>query len=506
MLALDIVNDLGIYIRQATRGRIRMEFTAEQLDYLEQRMDDQVTLRNAVIPLESIGNPCYAFLDPDDVMDADSYALISQEESLAAGQREMHKLEDPDFEQLLGGEGDLFQTYAINAIALRGIRRAEADARGQQRMQEVYGFIPEDTVQVSEQRHQNALRTEKQAPLEVGRPVAYKMGSRVVILTAADPNSNPDVTAGRPEALFNQTLRRRSSEIYDLPDSTDVRYKISSPEFREMKRALDKVRNVRPLGTDRAVDRQQELEKARLRFETLLEKTNAYLGKKPPHNEKKYTNDRIQAAKKMREYAELKLRELELVEKARNTPERYKGMSDDEIRRATSAENAEIARMKAQDERREDSVGWLGELNDRYYRQGLSQTFWHGFAHEVDELRGFERDENGVFVSDDEGALAAEAKRPAGYSVAGQLILRERTQREKGGLNGAGPLEAALHDGRAQWQQDWIQTLDTMLGLVQASKPFHDMIAAFYLMGDQPDISEIPSSWTDSPSAPRWTF
>ncbi len=459
MQAMDVANDIETFAGQARDGSGRFEFTEEQFGYLDERRSDQLTMANAVLPLENMGNPCYAFLDPEDMMDANIDAVIREEASIAATKRELNRAEDPNFDAIAGGEPDVFGAYATDALSLRGIRRSQADEREQERMREVYGFIPEETTQVIESRWDYATLRTTETAIQAKKPVAYEMGNRVVILTAVGTNSNPSVSTGRPEALFNHSLRRKSAEVYDLLDSTDVRYKISSPEFREMKRALDKVRGLKPLGTDKTVDRHQELENARKRFETLLTNTKAYLAKKPDHSEKTYTEKRIQAAKKVRAYAELKLHELELVDKARDTWERYKGMSDDEIRRATAAENEELTRLRARDARRKNPVGWLGDLSDRYLRQGVPEAFRNGFSETVDELRAFILNADGVFVGKGTDELAEDAALLAGYSAAGELILRERERRENKGLDGIGPLEATLNAEGLQCRKKWIRAL-----------------------------------------------
>ncbi len=459
MNAVDIANDIRTYIGQAANGRDRMEFTAEQLEYLKQRENDQTTLQEAATLLASMGNPCYVFLNPDDVMDSNIDGLINLGGIMAREYRELNRQEDPNFEAFTMGQGDLFQSYATDIRGLRSIRRSHMDKREQRRMREVYGFTPEDTVQVSESNRGYTMYKTTETAIGNGKPVAYEMGNRVMILTSAGTMANPTVSAEDPDALFNHTLTRKSDAVYEMLAATDVKYKISSPEYREMKRALDKARKVRPLGQDENADKRQELEDARKRFETLLANTNAYLAKKPDESAKKYENDRIQAAKEVRDYAETKLRQLELVEKARDTLERYKGMSEDEIRRVTALENAEMAHLKEQDKRREDPVGWLGDLSDRYYKQGLGQVFWHGFSHEVDELRAFERDENGVFANDEDNGLYKCGRLLAGYSVAGELILRERAEREKDGLPGAGPLESIFCGGETEQKEQWGQVL-----------------------------------------------
>ncbi len=460
MHALDVINDLTTYVGQATNGNDRMEFTEEQLEYLRQRENAQPVLRNAVIPLAAMGNPYYSLLNPDDIMETDIDALILTESVMAQDFSERNRQEDPNFEVFTAGQGDLFQSYATDVRALRGIRRDRFDMREQRRMQEVYGFIPEDTVQVSESNQGYTLYRTTDTPVGNGKPVAYELGNRVVILTATGINSRrPIVSAEQPEALFNLTLTQKSNDVYELLAATDVMYKLSSPEYREMKRALDRVRSVRPLGQDGNVDKRQELENARKRFETLLTNTNAYLAKKPPHSEKKYENDRIQAAMQVRKYAEMKLRQLELVEKARDTLERYRGMSDDEIRRVTAIENAELAHLKEQDARREDPVSWFGNLSDRYGTQGLPIVFVDSFSSVIDDLRVSPRDNDGVFTNDGDGSLALDAKLLAGYSVAGEMILRERAQRAENGLAGKGPLEIALFGGKTERMKKWIRAL-----------------------------------------------
>ncbi len=488
--ARDILMDLETYVKQATDGSGYLQLEQDQITFLQEHQNDQVFLGDATIPLEVIANPLYEIVDPAAIVDSDTSALLSLEESLRVGERgqaQMQQLiaQDPDYSRITSGVLNNLQALITDSMTLRVQLKLHANEREQKKMEEIYGFIPGDTVQVSESNRGYMMCGTAETAVSAEKPVAYELGSRVVILTATGTRANPTVSTKNPDALFNYTLEQKNQEIYELLDSSDVWYKVSSHAYREMWRALKSARRVKPLGQDETVDKRKELENARKRFETLLTKTKAYLAKKPEKSDNPYEDKRIQAAKKVREYAELKLRELELVEKARRTLKRFRGKTEEQIRTETARENAEFGHMKEMDARRADPAGWFGSLNDRYRGQRLSEAFTNSFSSTVDNLRSFKQ-RDGVFVGKNGGktmdedpelfpALARYIKRATGYSVAGELILRERAERKKSGLQGRGPLESAFCSGNIEQRRKWIEALGERVTEASLGMPFNKL-------------------------------
>lgn len=491
--ARDIFMDLDTYIKQADSGDLQLQ--QDQIDFLREHQADQIPLGEATLPLENITNPLYEIVDPEAIMDSNTSALLSLEASLQLGsmgqtQREKFLAQDPDYSDITEGVLGNLQALITDGMSIRELINKRADEREQKKMKEVYGFIPEDTVQASEPNRGYTMFRTTETAVGAGKPVAYEMGSRVVILTPVGTGSHLTVSTENPDALFNHTLEQKNRENYELLDGTDKWYRGSSPQYRAMSRALKEVCKIKPLGRDQAADQQKELDTARRRFEALLTNTSAYLAKKPPKSDNPYEDKRIQAAKKVREYAEMKLRQLELVEKARRTLKRFQGMTEEQIRAETARENAELGHIKEMDARRKDTAGWFGRLNDRYRNQGLSQEFTNQFSSAVDELRGFQQ-KDGIFVGKNSGKSLEEDPRPipslieyikliTGYSVAGELILRERKARGDRGLQGAGPLESAFCSGKISQRKKLVQALgeqvaEAGLGLSFAKLNYKDL-------------------------------
>ncbi len=500
--ARDIFMELDRFIGQATNVSGYLQLQRDQIDFLREHQNDQISLGEATLPLENIANPLYEIVDPEAIVDSNTSALLSLEMSLQHGtrgqaQKRQFLERDPNYSSITEGVLGNLQALITDGMSIRNHIHKRADEREQKKMEEVYGFIPKDTVQVIEPNRGYTMFRTTETAVGAGKPVAYELGSRVVILTAAGTNSHPTVSTENPDALFNHTLEQKNREIYELLDGTDKWYKGSSPEYRAMSSALAKVCKVKPLGKHRTADKQKELDTAQRRFETLLTTTKAYLKKKPDKSDNPYENKRIQAAKQVREYAETKLRELELVEKARRTLKRFRGMSEEQIRAETARENAELGHMREMDARREDTAGWLGRLNDRYRKQRLPDSITNQFASAVDELRGFKQ-EDGIFVGKNSGKSLEEDPRPissligyikllTGYSVACELILRERKNREELGLEGTGPLESAFCSGKASQRKKLVQALGEQVIEVGLQLPLEQL--------DYKDLSQFLASF-----------
>ncbi len=459
--ARDLLMDLDLNIVEANKENGRLRLSAEDLNFLQQCKDNQILFYETLFPLTTMANPLYEYVDLDAVMDSNIQTMLSLHGRFLDGpQGTVYRQQcleiDPNYNNYSSVAVDHFRAYLEDALMIQSQRSTQTDMREQARMADVYGFIPEFTTQVCESQWDFKMVNETRTPLGSEKPTAYEMGNRVVILTSNGTNSHPSVTAENPEAMFNFSLDTKIEQILALQDSTDVWYKRSSPEYKAMKAALLHACTVPPLKEGAKRDA-NELDAARGPFKALLAAAEAYLQTKPEQSAKTYENNRIQAAKQIKAHAEIKLRELDLIEKARLTLERHKDMDDDAIRTATTAENEAFGRLRRADARRQDPTRWLGDLCDMYTKKGLPISFCSPFSDAIDDLRPRRRDENGTFINHDD-ELRITTKLLLGYSVAGELILRERAQRDHDQLVGAGPIETAFTSSIKR-RQNWCRAL-----------------------------------------------
>ena len=167
--------------------------------------------------------------------------------------------------------------------------------------------------------------------LAQGIPVAYQLNGRTIILSKnADGKASTDnLTFEKPEALFNAGLRRQQQTFTSQLDAADSMFVRSSPEFKAMKSSLEDISKMGELKPG------EDVAEATARFRKLLEDTEKYLiykkdadmletagqGEEPVDDDDRssYEQERLNAARRIRAFAQAKLKELDLIRQARVT-------------------------------------------------------------------------------------------------------------------------------------------------------------------------------------------
>lgn len=199
-----------------------------------------------------------------------------------------------------------------------------------------------------EQNTQNGLKfleDTNQVRLYEGVPVALEKNGRVIILTPNQSNGLGGATEDKPESLFNYALKmQHTAYTRKLKDADPLLVK-SSPEYKEMQKALADVGKLTELAPG------QSTANAYRKFQRLLNSTEIYLR----HKKDGITEDedrssvelrRVKAARELKEFALAKLKELELTNQARETLQKYKDMEPDARKEAIAAEDARTAKLQ----------------------------------------------------------------------------------------------------------------------------------------------------------------
>ena len=167
--------------------------------------------------------------------------------------------------------------------------------------------------------------------LAQGSPVAYQLNGRTIVLSQEEAGKvNVDnLTYAKPEALFNFALKHQQKVFTDQLSAADSMFIRSSSAFKAMKSSLAAISELEELTPG------QDTAEAEARFRKLLEDTEKYLiykkdsgmlnaagqGEEAVDDDDRssYEQERLKVARKIREFARTKLKELELTRQARVT-------------------------------------------------------------------------------------------------------------------------------------------------------------------------------------------
>ncbi len=202
--------------------------------------------------------------------------------------------------------------------------------------------------------------------LAQGSPVAYQLNGRTIVLSQKEAGKvNVDnLTYEKPEALFNFALKHQQKVFTDQLSAADSMFIRSSSAFKAMKSSLAAISELEELQAG------QDTAEAEARFRKLLEDTEKYLiykkdsdmlnaagqGEEAVDDDDRssYEQERLKVARKIREFARTKLKELELTRQARVTlneftTERYgrRVPVDEQTRRHMIARSDMAAQLNA---------------------------------------------------------------------------------------------------------------------------------------------------------------
>lgn len=454
-------------------------FTATQTARLEELRSLQCVCDIANSRMHAIANPVYEYLDieviddytlynPMDSNIYDRYSNRTARKDVAKWRKEHEEEVLLDYIKthpnmapfLMDGDTcvnwfghdkvkDVFEGFLEDNMSIRNNKNLICEEAYQNTIQN-YAFDDEAAICLQELPGADGVPGlnpgAREEELKNNRPIVFEKNSRVVILTPRKGHGN-GITEGFPEELFNFTL---------LPENTRLRKKLadadpvwikSSPEFRAMKESLAAVAELSPLGA------KTSLNNAFARYRELLKTTDAYLhakkdGETKDEDRSSREMERVQAARELQAYAKTKLKELELVEAARNTLVRFRGKSPEEQRRMAAdediiAENARVFREKRQDQqissdRRNRPFPWMQEQMNVIYKEGnIPSRVRNVMQQNFTTLNSFH---NGKILYQGNTAVTGEsAASLCGSMIAAELILQERDRLKTPGV--PGPVE-----------------------------------------------------------------
>lgn len=167
--------------------------------------------------------------------------------------------------------------------------------------------------------------------LSAGSPVAFELSGRTIVLSMKtnDRISPDNLTYENPEALYNFDLKNQQQLFTKQLGDSDSMFIRSSQQFKDMKTSLEAVSGLGELSSG------QDTAEAEARFRKLLEDTEKYLTYKKDADmmnaagkgdeatddadRSDYEQERLNTARRIRKFAQAKLKELELTKAARVT-------------------------------------------------------------------------------------------------------------------------------------------------------------------------------------------
>ena len=447
--AVQIVSDAGKYLEDVGRGFLRLSDDGRDRKLLNSlnRASISNALAGAGGKLGMIANPFYEQFDINTVLSngLSSYygdGYMWRTNAVRFPDWLQDKIDrQPEFKYYTASKvNDSFTEFLTDGI----INAMSIDLSMETMQKDIikdFGFEQHNAT-VFRENYEGGVK-----PLD--QPVAYQQGDRVIVIQRKSVADVPSVM--HPESLFNYSRRGTGAALSRTLLDTDPWYVLNKRQFRELKSAMRAVNDQPPLKPDFTAE---DIEAAKRRYEALYRAGREYLAHRErrldrTHRQSDRETARSEAAVKLMTHAKDKLKQLELVRKARATLEKYRGMAPDEIREATAAENKTpemtmmIAAMDAK-ERMQNPAVWfkrvfsdnanLPSCLDKTLNANLS-TLKQKWT-EKDWLKAQIR---GVSKTD-------LIEKSVGAVIASELILQERMTLEPG--QKIGPLETMFSDNK----------------------------------------------------------
>ena len=289
--------------------------------------------------------------------------------------------------------------------------------------------------------------------LKSGRPLLFRQGERVAVLTLKNPMSAA-MTWSKPEALFNYGLEAENTALLKQFADSDKWYQTRSGNFKRMREAFEALAaEGKPLS-----DKKNEREALAKQYREVLKLCDTYIEGKERENVGEGHNDlergHIRVANALREHLTTKLDEMELADKARHDLEKYRGMQGAEIRADVARED----KYRENSIRRQNLSRWL-ESTGRTYR---NEEYPEAVAAAIQEGN------NGIMrflVIDPKSTASVQhyvastnlsqenAVSFVGGMIAAEMIKTERAQRSAQNKAGVGPIERSFADAATAQEQ-----------------------------------------------------
>ncbi len=455
-LLMDIDNDY--------RQRTDLSLTEQERQQMQDWMKLQGAYNEAFKRITIRANPLYEILDPEllteqydlgklkERYDDDLYADERGTEFRAERERKCPEVKR--YTQLGGGDaadglrnllGDLDSSVAAS-------RDLEIDKVFQTTVEQ-YGFTlgGEDGAECfcDEFDANGRRRLNDEAgvnELKSGRPLLFRQGERVAVLTLKNPMSAA-MTWSKPEALFNYGLAAENTAMLKQIADSDKWYQTRSGNFKHMREAFEALAaEGKTLG-----DTEKERTALVKQYKDVLKLCDTYLDAKEREGVGEGHNPlergHIAAARALRAHLTTKLDEIELVDKARQDLRKYSNMTAEQVR----ADIAREQKYPMNEIRRQNISRWL-EATGRSYR---NEIFPAAVGAAINEgSAGLMR----YLTIDPKSTMSVRhnlintnvsqmnAVDFVGGMIAAEMIKAEREQRAAQQLEGAGPIERSFED------------------------------------------------------------
>ena len=352
-------------LRDAGQGGY-IHLTEEEKELASQLQEHQTALSAAVAKITVVANPIYEYVEPVSLIDHfDMTAVMNDYETnlFQRAPRALSGRRTPEEVKRYGGyiKDQQHVTYELlgDLTLVTTKRDIELTAKLDQLCAD-YGFFPKHTQDIIETSEQTKLNREgARSDLFAGTPVALAQKDKVLILSRSGPISGTDIETDCPEALYNYQLRTKNRRLEKNLDNATRLFR-GSNEFKEMRKSFQQVKRLRELKHDFTA---RDLQDARHQFRDLLEKSTKYRGTKPENVEDKssFEQSRVNVADQLINYAQMKLDELDLVEKARTTLKKYRGLTNEQRQELFERERRELEDAAAARRAREAGQAHLFE-------------------------------------------------------------------------------------------------------------------------------------------------
>lgn len=470
-------------------------FTPEQKQQLENLRDYQYLCDTALGRMHAIANPVYEYLDTDAL---DDYLLFDPAEDQNIYTRyTRYNSEARVIDGQKAHEADVLRDYAAKHPDLRPFLmngdtplnwvRRNAVKDDFEIFMEDYLSIQNGRMLIRNELVENTKREfgfdgGDEEQLRNGHPIVFEKNNRVVILSPGKVMGGAP-SRDTPEELFNHTLLSENKRLKEKLNDADPLWMKSSPQFKAMKERLASVSDL-PL-----LKKGDSLSRAFSAYRDLLTASETYLlakkdGQTKDEARSSRERERVQAAREIRDYARTKLKELELVEAARQTLSRFRGKSPEEKARMAAeediiAENAQAFREQQSDRmvssrRRDQPFPWLKEQIDTIYKEGIVPERVRNVI--LQNYITLNTLQNGNMLYQHNTMVTGEsAAALCGSLIAAELILQERSRLRNPGK--PGPVETFFSNSNTSLStmtKLGRQTMTSLVGRDYLPHPEHE--------------------------------
>ncbi len=398
-----ICDCMETYLEQANNGTLAL--SEENKKLMEQELKFRPRLTMAINKLEAMANPMYEYFDVERLgaYDLSAIRTVWKEEILPGRTLEWRgekSRKHAHFNQYVTTDiQDNFTNFLENAANFNEARQELSRQQLQDAVEE-YGFDPKETrsfretpstedspdkkKQMQKTGAVHTLNGRQNLHLYQDAPIAYYQKGKTVIFTPADTLTG--LTTSRPEELYNYSFNGTAANLEKALTDADRWYKTNKHGYGSMRKQLAKIKKMGKLPRN---FNQNDIQRRKEVYQALVESSNIYINSKGINAQGRddVERARLAAARRARTFAEMRLRELDMIANAKMTAslrDHVANRNDNPINAAAANENDNpINAAPAKENNGKDFVGenHSGQREDNLVRP-LHQHYSKEFAQE----------------------------------------------------------------------------------------------------------------------------